>query len=389
MYAYDLLVDPQTFQSHFHSKRASTLPAVDESTQIKLARMQFEVALREAKTAGWLGDAWDGVKNWMSNVFTLGNTFIVGLKDLVIRGITALFKAFLGNREFADLFTNFFKKWVFESMGPIVFQSYLQGANEYISASKYLDPKDIQPEYLTPVQAAKDNIDYPAYFKGFEWAKFSLASGDLSPTVKKLRNVAKDENLEDYLVARIEDEFPARALIKIVEEVISLINPVGVWEAMKETYAKVLGTNAKGGKWGVFKAGVSALLVGSVYGLFKYFIYLAFGKVAFAAAFGTGVVSGLTVLFKTFIYKYGKVGFAKSSAAKLLMKGFKKLWLKFVKSEEDTFQEEVEEEAKQSPEQIFLENARGKLIPAEEATKEDIQGAVRVAHLYMRGKELR
>ncbi len=388
MYAYDLLVDPQTFQRSIRNKRASSVPTVDENTQLRLARMQFEVALREAKTAGWLGDAWEGVKNWVSNALSLGGAFILGLKDLVVRGFTALFKAFLGDREFKSFFSNWFKKWVFEEMGPIVFQSYLKGANEYISASKYLDPRDIQPEYLTPVQAAKENIDYASYFKGFEWAKYSLASGDLSPTVTKIRNVARDENLEDYLVARIEDEFPARSVIKVVEEAIALINPVGVWEAMKETYGKVLGTNAEGGKWGVFKAGTSALLVGSVYGLFKYFIYLAFGKVAIATAFGTGVLSGLLLLFKTFIYKYGKVGFAKSSAAKLLMKGFKKLWVNFAKSEEDAFQEEVEEEVQRTPEQIFLESARGKLIPAQEATKEDIQGAVRVAHLHMRRKGL-
>ena len=100
MYAYDLLVDPQTFQRNIRSKRASSLPTVDKTTQLRLARMQFEVALREAKTAGWLGDAWDGVKNWVSNVFSLGSAFILGLKDLVVRGATALFKAFLGGREF-------------------------------------------------------------------------------------------------------------------------------------------------------------------------------------------------------------------------------------------------------------------------------------------------
>ena len=99
-------------------------------------------------------------------------------------------------------------------------------------------------------------------------------------------------------------------------------------------------------------------------------------------------MSGLGVLFKTFVYKGGTLGFIKSSGAKLLMKGFKKLWVKFAKSEKDTFQEEIEEEARQSPEQIFIENARGKLIPAQEATKEDIQGAVRVAHLHMRRKGL-
>lgn len=388
MYAYDLLVDPKTFQRQLRNKRASSMPMVNKEIQIRLARMQFEVAVKEAKTAGWLGDAWDGVRNWMSNVFSLGSTFIAGLKDKVIEAITYLFKAFLGDREFKDMFTTFFKKWVFGEMGPIVFQSYLKGANEYLSASKYLDPRDIQPEYLTPVQASKDNIDYASYFKGFEWAKYSLANGDLSPSVTQIRNVAKSERLEDYLVARIEEEFPARSIIKIVEEAIALVNPVGIWEAMKETYGKVLGTNADGGKWGVFKAGASALLVGGVYGLFKYFIYLAFGKVAIASAFGTGLVAGLGLLFKTFIFKYGKAGFIKSSGAKLLMKGFKKLWVKFAKSEEDSFQEEVEEDAKRTPEQIFLENAKGKLIPAQEATKEDIQGAVRVAHLHMSRKGL-
>ena len=387
MYAYDLLTDPQTFQRQLRNKRASAFPTVDKSTQLRLARMQFEVALREAKTAGWLGDAWEGVRNWMSNALSLGNTFIVGLKDLVVRGVSALFKAFLGDREFKNFFTNWFKKWVFESMAPIVFQSYLKGANEYISASKFLDPRDIQPEYLTPVQAAKDNIDYPAYFKGFEWAKYSLANGDLSPNVKKLRNVAKSENLEDYLVARVEDEFPGRAILKVLEEMVALVNPVGVWNAMKETYSKILGTNAEDGKWGVFKAGLGALLVGSVYGFIKYAIAVMLG-LNFASIFTGGVVAGLGTLFYTFIYKYGTVGFAKSSAAKLLMKGFKKLWIKFAKSEEGAFQEGVEEKVKQTPEQIFLENARGKLIPAQEATKEDIQGAVRVAHLHMRRKGL-
>ena len=112
--------------------------------------------------------------------------------------------------------------------------------------------------------------------------KDSLASGDLPPETSQIRNVARSENLEDYLVARIEDEFPARSIIKVLEEAIALINPIGVWEAMEETYSKVLGSNADGGKWGVFKAGASALLVGSVYALFKLFIalWLAFGKVA-------------------------------------------------------------------------------------------------------------
>lgn len=387
MYTYDLLVDPQTFQNQLRNKRASSMPMVNKEIQIRLARMQFEVALKEAKTAGWLGDAWDGLKNWVSNVFSLGNTFIVGLKDKVIEYVTYYFKSFLGDREFKDMFTSFFKKWVFESMGPIVFQSYLKGANEYISASKYLDPRDIQPEYSTPVKAAKENIDYPAYFKGFEWAKYSLANGDLSPSVNQLRNVARSENLEDYLIARIEDEFPARAILKVLEEMIALVNPVGVWEAMKETYSKVLGTNADGGKWGVFKAGLSALLVGSVYGLIKYFIAIMVG-VNFATIFSTGVMAGLGSLFITFVYKYGTLGFAKSSAAKLLMKGFKKLWVKFAKSGKDDFEKEVEEDLKRTPENIFLENARGKLIPAQEATKEDIQGATRVAHLHMRNKGL-
>lgn len=70
------------------------------------------------------------------------------------------------------------------------------------------------------------------------------------------------------------------------------------------------------------------------------------------------------------------------------MKGFKKLWVKFAKSGKDDFEKEVEEDLKRTPENIFLENARGKLIPAQEATKEDIQGAVRVAHLHMRNKGL-
>ena len=387
MYAYDLLVDPQTFQRNIRSKRASSLPTVDKTTQLRLARMQFEVALREAKTAGWLGDAWDGVKNWLSNVFSLGNTFIAGLKDLVVRGVNYLFKAFLGDREFKGMFSNFFKKWVFESMGPIVFQSYLKGANEYLSASKYLDPRDIQPEYTTPAQAGKDNFDLAAYLKGFEWAKNSLASGDLPPETSQIRNVARSENLEDYLVARIEDEFPGRLILKVLEEIIALINPVCIWEAMRETYGKILGSNADGGKWGVFKASAGSLLVGSVYALFKLFIALMAG-IKFATIFAGGALSGLGVLFATFVYKGGTLGFAKSSAAKLLMKSFKKLWVKFAKSEKDTFQEEIEEEARQSPEQIFIENARGKLIPAQEATKEDIQGAVRVAHLHMRRKGL-
>jgi len=305
----------------------------------------------------------------------------------VVRGVNYLFKAFLGDREFKDMFTTFFKKWVFESMGPIVFQSYLKGANEYISASKYLDPRDIQPEYTTPGQAGKDNFDFHAYLKGFEWAKNSLANGDLSPSVTQLRNVARSENLEDYLVARIEDEFPGRLVLKVLEEMIALINPVGIWEAMRETYGKVLGTNADGGKWGVFKAGLGSLLVGSVYGLIKYTIAIMLG-LNFATIFTGGVLSGLGVLFATFVYKGGTLGFAKSSAAKLLMKGFKKLWVKFAKSEEDGFQKEVEEKAKQTPEQIFLENARGKLIPAQEATKEDIQGAVRVAYIHMNRKGL-
>jgi len=360
---------------------------VNKEIQIRLARMQFEVALKEAKTAGWLGDAWDGVRDWLSNVFSLGSTFIAGLKDLVVRGVNYLFKAFLGDREFNNFFINWFKKWVYESMGPIVFQSYLKGANDFISASKYLDPRDIQPEYTTPGQAGKDNFDLHAYLKGFEWAKNSLANGVLDSRVTQLRNVAKSERLEDYLVARIEDEFPGRAVLKVLEEMIALINPYGIWEAMKETYGKVLGTNADGGKWGVFKAGAGSLLVGSVYGLFKLFIAIMAGF-NFATIFTGGVISGLGALFATFVYKGGSLGFAKSSAAKLLMKGFKKLWLKFAKSEEDSFQEEVEKEVKQSPEQIFLENAKGKLIPAQEATKEDIQGAVRVARLHMNRKGL-
>jgi len=387
MYAYDLLVDPQTFQSQLRNKRASSMPMVNKEIQIRLARMQFEVALKEAKTAGWLGDAWDGVRDWLSNVFSLGSTFIAGLKDLVVRGVNYLFKAFLGDREFNNFFINWFKKWVYESMGPIVFQSYLKGANDFISASKYLDPRDIQPEYTTPGQAGKDNFDLHAYLKGFEWAKNSLANGVLDSRVTQLRNVAKSERLEDYLVARIEDEFPGRAVLKVLEEMIALINPYGIWEAMKETYGKVLGTNADGGKWGVFKAGAGSLLVGSVYGLFKLFIAIMAGF-NFATIFTGGVISGLGALFATFVYKGGSLGFAKSSAAKLLMKGFKKLWLKFAKSEEDSFQEEVEKEVKQSPEQIFLENAKGKLIPAQEATKEDIQGAVRVARLHMNRKGL-
>ena len=358
-YAFDLLEDPKVFLKHLSTKRASRLPMVSEGEMVRVARLQYKVATLE-KEAG----AWGSIKNWLSNAASAGIAFIKGIKDLFIEGVTWLFKKFLGERDVQGLFVAFFQTWVASEVGPIAFDSFLKGANEGISKGKIVD-LSLEPPEMNTRSALKGGVDYDAYFMGYNWSVQQQAQDTLPSS--KISDLPTEIDLKSYVVEKVKDELPARAVVKVVEEFVALINPIGVWHLMQDSYKKILGTNDQEGNWGAIKASLGAILIGATYGLVKYIIITVSGASFTGASMGALAV----FIFKSYIFKLGSASFAKSAAAKLLSKGFSKLWKKFVGQSTNAFGEKIEDQI--SPKDTFIKDVKGQLKPVEKAQAESVE----------------
>ena len=376
MYTFDLLVSPEEFRRQLNTKRASSLRMISQEEQIKLACMQYRVANLEFQKTGFL----TSVSNWLSNTWDAGMVWIEGIKEKFIEGVSTLLKGFFSSRDFNSLFTNWLKGIVLKELGPMVHDSFLYGAEEkrkkILTRSKY-----VNPNFISDMDAIEAEMDYDSYMMGFEWVESQGESFDYS---REITSVPKEVRLDDYLINKINEELAPRIIIKMIEEFIALINPYGVWVAMKETYEKTLG-KGETTAWGVVKGGLGAVLVGATYGIFKYFV-VTFSGVTIPSAIAWAT---LTWFFKKFIFSFGTTAFVKSGAAKLLAKGFKKLWLAFTKKKTSDTVNEIESQI--SERDMFVQDVRGKLIPVEEAERkvemgdgEDLASPVRVASRYLR-----
>lgn len=358
-YTFDLLENPEVFLKNLSTKRASRVPMVNEDQMVRVARLQYKVALVE-KEAG----SWGSIKNWLSNAAAAGIAFIKGLKDLFIEGVTWLFKKFLGEKEVQGLFITFFQTWIASEVGRIAFDSFLKGANEGISKGKIVDIS-LEPPEMNSRSALKNGVDYDAYYMGYNWSVKQQAQETLPSS--SISEIPREIDLQSYVVEKVKDELPARAVVKVVEEFVALINPVGVWNLMQDTYKKTLGTNDTQGNWGLLKASLSAILIGATYGLVKYIIITISG----ATFTGAGMGALAVWLFKSYIFKLGTTGFAKSAAAKLLAKGFSKLWKKYVGKSTDAFGKNIEKHI--NPKDTFIKDVKGQLKPVEVAEKESVE----------------
>ena len=358
-YTFDLLENPDVFLKNLSTKRASLLPMVNEAQLVSVARLQYKVALLE-KEAG----AWGAIKNWLSNAAAAGIAFIKGLKDLFIDGVTWLFKKFLGGREMQNLVAKFLQTWIAGEVGPIAFDSFLKGANEGISKGKVFDIGIETPE-LNTRSALKEGVDYDAYYMGYNWSARQQENEAL-PT-SPISDIPGEVDLQSYIIQKVRDELPARAVVKVVEEFVALINPIGVWNIMQDSYKKILGTNDQEGNWGLLKASLGAILIGSTYGLVKYIIITMSG----ATFTGAGMGALAVFIFKSYIFKLGGASFAKSAAAKLLAKGFSKLWKKYVGQTTNAFGEKIENQI--NPKDTFIKDLKGKLKSVDKAEKESVE----------------
>ena len=374
MYAFDLLVSPEEFRSQLNTKKASSLRMLSQQEQVDLACMQYKVATLEFQKTGFL----TSVSNWLSNAWDSGMVWIKGIKDKFIEGVSTLLKSFFSSRDFNALVTDWLKGIVFKELGPMVHSSFLYGAEEKRRKIESRDKYQFS-NYANQTDSIEAGIDYDSYMMGFNWVESQEDSFDYS---KEITSVPREARLDDYLVNKINDELAPRVIIKMIEEFIALINPYGVWVAMKETYEKTVG-GKETSAWGVIKGSLGAVLVGATYGLFKYFV-ITFSGVSLPTALTWAT---LTWFFKKFIFKIGTAAFVKSGTAKLLAKGFKKLWLMFVKKKTKETVESIEDQI--SEEDLFLQDAKGKLIPAREAERSDASdmgsglNSVRVASRYL------
>ena len=368
MYAFDLLVSPEEFRSQLNTRTASHLRMLSEKEQVHLACMQYKVANLEFQKTGFL----NSISNWLSNAWDAGLVFIRGIKEYFIDGVTTLLKSFFSTSDFRGLVTDWLKESILNELGPMVHDSFLYGANENRMKIKTDSPYS-EPNLVSEMDAIEAEIDYDAYMMGFNW----YGNNHSLNVNEKITSVPREVKLDDYLTSKINSELAPRVIIKMIEEFIALINPYGVWVAMKETYEKTLGKKDTTA-WGVVKGGLGAVLVGATYGLFKLFI-ISFSGVTVPSAIAWAT---LAWFFKKFVFHIGTASFVKSGVAKILAKGFKKLWLSFVNRNEEGTLQEIEKQV--SEKDLFLEDVKGKLIPAQEAEQGDLDlASVRVASRYL------
>jgi len=352
MYAFDLLVSPEEFRNQLNTKKASSLRMLSQQEQVELACMQYKVANLEYQKTGFL----TSVSNWLSNAWDAGMVWIEGIKEKFVEGVSNLIKSFFSSRDFKGMVADWLKELVFKELGPMVHRSFLYGAEE---KRKKIDgnSKYQFANYASQTDAIEAEMDYDSYMMGFNWVE---SQGDSFDYSKEITSAPREVRLDEYLVNKINDELTPRVIIKMIEEFIALINPYGVWVAMRETYEKTIGKKETTA-WGVVKGSLGAVLVGATYGLFKLFI-VSFSGVSVPSALTWATLSWF---FKKFIFKIGTASFVKSGVAKTLAKGFKSLWLDFVKKKTNETVEYIEDQI--SEEDMFLQDVKGKLIPAREA----------------------
>ena len=342
-YAYDLLEDPEVFLKHLSTKRASRLPMVSEEAMVKIASLQYKVAVLEYQKTGFFGK----LKNWVTNAMSSGIAFVKGLKDKFMDGFTKLTQSFVSSGNFIDLMTEKLQITVIGEVSKVAYDNWWKGLIERKWSFDTNADRDYRSgelidgwfetefdrgtkEIFSVVSGDRIAFDYDSYLEGWLYYDnlIKSPSDKIQEKLKAIKGKSMDmkkmprdaqKTLQSHVKEIVETQLGKKVLGKVFRELNALLNPFSLWPAMKDTYKSINGLEAGHGIMSAFTAGVGALMMGAMYGVFKLLLAKFIGILGTAGILGGGMIY-------TMITKGSLMGILKSVFAKKVAKSFGKIW---------------------------------------------------------------
>jgi len=343
-YAFDLLADPDVFQAHYRTKRASRLPMVDEPQMVKIALLQLRVAQLEYQKTGFFGK----IKNWISNTINTGLAWVKGLKEKFVKTFYELLQKFIVDTPFVDLMTEGLQKSIIGKVAEGNYWSWWQGCverkfkwdtdqdkdyntGELISGWFQTDEDRNTQDFSSPFTNEVFAFHFDSYLEGWMYYDELIKNPDprVQKSLEEQRGKKADprrmkmpdsamKSIKQSAQEIVQKEMGVKVVGAILKELNALLNPLSLIPAMKDTWKQVMG-DGEGGTMKAFAAGTGALLVGAAYAGFKIILATLLGTKVVSAVLGGGIIY-------TLLTKGALAGVLKSVLAKKMAKKFGKVW---------------------------------------------------------------